>query len=531
MTQVLNIDPSIDLKQCILWQYNNSPKLKALILSKEEWYKNNQAKFWQDWYDKVFNLETANDFGLSVWGEILNFSRNVKTKDGSLHYLTTEQYRLILKGQLLKFNMGATAPEINKWLSVVFAGKGQVYCLDSLDMTAIPIVFRSEPTEEIGWLLGNIDFFPKPAGVGYQIRVIPDTVFGFNGSGLKPFNQGVFSNDYSHVLIPQTGEFQFSITAPDGATVTINGVQQNYCLLTEGSSYTWNVSRDGYISVSGSGTITQDVNIEISEFQLASNTSGATFTLNGQQANGAYFQTGTTFSYSYSVSAIGFYTKTGTGVALQTQALTVNLEAILWNYSLQDIVSDTTGAPVLQTLNAPYTGYYEFELRAEGGYYRSSYGEHGGVAAFRAYLNNGDVITLGKVNGSIYVSGGDPKHGGSGVYVKINDELIAVAGGAAGYDRSGGGGYRGGGGVGSMASAVYYGYSIDGTLANSSTANTDYNAPGAGEWMTIRGYGTAFGGSGYGNPNYSVQLITGNSSDGTGNFGKGSISINYTGAN
>ena len=138
---ILNIDPTIDLKQCLLWQYQNSEKLKSLILSKQDWYSVHQAQFWQDWYDKVFNIDTANDFGLSVWGQILNFSRNVTAKDGSLHYLTTEQYRMILKGQMLRFGMGASAPEINKWLSVVFAGKGVCYCIDSYDMTAIPFVF------------------------------------------------------------------------------------------------------------------------------------------------------------------------------------------------------------------------------------------------------------------------------------------------------------------------------------------------------------------------------------------------------
>lgn len=329
--KVLNIDPSIDLKQCLLWQYTNSEVLRNLIVAKENWYKENQAQFWQNWYDNIFNINTANDFGLAVWGQILNFSRNVTAKDGTLHYLTREQYRLILKGQLLKFGMGASAKDINDWLATVFEGKGQCYCVDKLDMTAIPFVFSGVPSEEIGWLLGNIDFFPHPAGVGYEVRVIPNDVFGFNGSELQPFNQGVFQNDYSEILVPPaTDSYQFSIEAPQDATVLINGEDKRYALLEDNTEYTWSVSKNGYISASGSGKVNSaDINIAISTFTIKNTAGLGTVFINSQSANGAYFQTGTPFNYSYSVGAAEYIPVSGSGTATQdysvsASALTIN---------------------------------------------------------------------------------------------------------------------------------------------------------------------------------------------------------------
>jgi hypothetical protein len=65
-------DYSIDLLQAILWQYNDAAKLQSLLEQKQEWYDEQYSAFWEDWYRDVFDLRTANDFGLSVWAILLN---------------------------------------------------------------------------------------------------------------------------------------------------------------------------------------------------------------------------------------------------------------------------------------------------------------------------------------------------------------------------------------------------------------------------------------------------------------------------
>lgn len=491
---ILNIDPKIDLKQCLLWQYQNSEKLKSLILSKEEWYQTHQAQFWQDWYDNVFNLDTANDFGLSVWGEILDFSRNVTAKDGSQHYLTTEQYRLILKGQILRFGMGATAPEINNWLATVFAGQGAAYCLDSYDMTAIPFVLRSDPSDEIKWLLGNIDFFPRPAGVGYEVRIVPNTIFGFNGSGLQPFNQGVFSNDYSNVIQPSDPDmYQLSINAPAGATVTINGESVRWALVELNESYSWSVSQTGYVTASGSGTMREDTNINISALQI-NNTAGigtsyinnqeaegaffqtgtnfaftysvgangyipasgsgtisnnrtisisrvlinptpagANVTLNGQNARGAFFVTGTSFAYSYVVSYPGLVSTRGNGYA--TSNTVINAQAISGNWQINNIATNETGGvSTAGTYTVPFNGTINLTMAAEAGRYRSYDGGYGAKATVsNISVNQGDVLRFMKISGA-YANYGGWAYGGSGIALYINDNLQLVVGGGGGAD-------------------------------------------------------------------------------------------------
>ena len=543
--QVLNINSNIDLKQCLLWQYQNSPALKSLILSKEQWYKTHQAEFWQDWYDNVFNLDTANDFGLSVWGQILKFSRNVKDKQGAMHYLTTEQYRMILKGQVLRFGMGATAPEINEWLSVVFKGKTNAYCLDSLDMTAIPFVLMSVPTPEIAWLLGNIDFFPRPAGVGYEIRIVPNDIFGFYGSNLRPFDQGVFANDYSDILQPSDPDmFQVSINAPEGATVTIDGENTNWALIETGTEFAWSVSKSGYISASGTVTVTGDTNIDIStlkinnttgsgtsyinnqqaegaffvtgqpfEFEYSvglsgyipvsgegtvannrtisisrllinTNPSGATVTLNGQTANGAFFVTGEVFEYSYTATYPGLVATSGSGYVTENSIVQAKLGQ--GTFTASNITSDNgqTITSIGQYV-APANGIISLNMAAQG---IEAYGAKATISNLT--VNQGDTLLFKKINGSRELG----YYSGCGVAMYINNVLKFVLGGGANR-LAGGAGYVGGNPSGT---------SIDGTTGHSTSYNLQ-NGDGGRYSYSI--YGThAYGGSGYNSLPSSVSI-------------------------
>lgn len=71
-TTIQDFDYSIDFSLPILWQYAEATNLLNLIAAKQVWYNTNFTQFWTNWYKNVFNLLTANSFGLSVWSYILN---------------------------------------------------------------------------------------------------------------------------------------------------------------------------------------------------------------------------------------------------------------------------------------------------------------------------------------------------------------------------------------------------------------------------------------------------------------------------
>jgi hypothetical protein len=212
---IQQFDYSIDIEQALLWQRNTAEALTSLIQSKQRWYDENVTRFLNQWYDDVFNLDTANDFGLSVWSIILdlplfqgvnvdppgkpifgfgtynqnfengNFS-NINQKTG----LTTEEKRLLLKLRYFSLATRDDIPDINSFLAYVFEPYGTVYVLDGEDMT-MTYVFSYSISENLLEIMLQYKLLPKPAGVLLKTVILTKPIFGF-GTYNQNFENGNF---------------------------------------------------------------------------------------------------------------------------------------------------------------------------------------------------------------------------------------------------------------------------------------------------------------------------------------------------
>jgi hypothetical protein len=215
--RVQALDFSIDLLQAILWQYNDAAKLQSILEQKQTWYDENYSEFWEDWYRDVFDLRTANDFGLSVWAILLNipltitsggtpstnlwgfgpfrknFNRGTFAPSTSGIKLTTTQKRLVLRLRYFQLVTRGAVPEINRFLDYVFEDFGKVYILDGLDMT-INYVFTFLPPSQLRFVLESYDVLPRPAAVGVNYVVLVRDTFGF-GPFHTNFNRGNFGSN------------------------------------------------------------------------------------------------------------------------------------------------------------------------------------------------------------------------------------------------------------------------------------------------------------------------------------------------
>ena len=192
---ILNYDPSVDLTKHIFWQYNNAPAINSLINAKQNWFNRNQTEFWNDWVKNVLNITTANDYGLSIWGALLQVPR-VYNVEGDDITLTTNQYRTVLLARLKLLHTRATVPEINKLLKFLFGQYGKAYVVDNFDMT-ITYRFNFNLSALQLAVLQNVTLLPRPAGVQAVIVASDNVVFGFNGSGAQPFDNAPFAT-YIH---------------------------------------------------------------------------------------------------------------------------------------------------------------------------------------------------------------------------------------------------------------------------------------------------------------------------------------------
>lgn len=216
MTGVQEFDFSVRLTRAILWQYEDAANLRSLLEQKNDWYAENQTGFWQDWLTDVFDLRTANQFGLAVWGYILGLKLYVNTPPdagqpvvgfndpsfanfdngnfgsttGSSYLLPVATQRIALQLRYAQLTGSGTVPETNRLLARVFGGLGAAYLLDYGNMHQ-QYVFDFPLTADLIYLFNNYDVLPRPAGVESHYIDGTLTYFGFNSFNAN-FDNGNF---------------------------------------------------------------------------------------------------------------------------------------------------------------------------------------------------------------------------------------------------------------------------------------------------------------------------------------------------
>ncbi|QKN82054.1 DUF2612 domain-containing protein [Scandinavium goeteborgense] len=206
--KIQQFDFSLDLMKVVKWEYDQAPNLINILSLKQEWYGANHEQFWVAWERDVFNLLTANDFGLNVWSIILelplysvsgasptdypafgfadfglNFGNsNFATDADTVNRLSVEQKRDLLRMRWWQITSDGSMPSINHALNDVFGA--DVYALDGQDMT-ITVVYQKVLPNLMMNLLIEFDLIPRPSGVLINHLVKPRDAFGFANYGLN----------------------------------------------------------------------------------------------------------------------------------------------------------------------------------------------------------------------------------------------------------------------------------------------------------------------------------------------------------
>lgn len=217
MTTIQAFDFSVDLMRALLWQYNDAARLEALVRQKQEWYDESQTAFWEDWIADVFDLRTANDFGLAVWAIILNAPLTVASgvdpddkpvwgfgayrenfENGNFAgtsgtALTAEQKRLVLRLRYFQLVTRGTIPEINTFMAYLFGGLGSAYVVDGYAMDLL-YVFNFPLPSALELILTEYDLLPRPAAVKVRYVVIGDA----DGWGFGRYHENFENGNFNH---------------------------------------------------------------------------------------------------------------------------------------------------------------------------------------------------------------------------------------------------------------------------------------------------------------------------------------------
>lgn len=173
----------------ILSQYANSLILTTLITNFAQYV--DQTVNMDNFYDDVFNIDTAQGHGLDVLGRIIGVVRTV-TLPGDVNYfgfqeagswfgfnegvfytglqstpnfiLSDTAFRLLLFAKAISNISDGSIPSINQLLLNLFPSRGNCYCTDGGDMTmTYTFVFSLSVVERA--VLEQSGALPKPVGV------------------------------------------------------------------------------------------------------------------------------------------------------------------------------------------------------------------------------------------------------------------------------------------------------------------------------------------------------------------------------
>lgn len=222
------IEIPFDYNDTIISQYGNSPRLRALIDDFDLWV--GMGPRVDQFYDYMYNIETAKGYGLDVWGRIVGVQRILEVAVGdylgfeeaipgsdpwnqgpwysgqpvtSNYALSDDAFRLLILCKALANICDGSIPAYNNLLMMLFPGRGNVYVTEggvpalylgfkeatdpgmeqpwnqgiwysgqSLDPMTMTYTFTFQPTPVEVSIIFNSGVLPRPTGVEAFIVIL-----------------------------------------------------------------------------------------------------------------------------------------------------------------------------------------------------------------------------------------------------------------------------------------------------------------------------------------------------------------------
>lgn len=216
---------TFNVEDTILSQFANSPTILSLINSFSSAV--DPSANIDAFYELVWNIETAEGYGLDVWGRIVGVQRVLEVPGGVIDFgfeeagdvsaapfnqgvffngtpatsnftLSDDAFRTLILAKALANISQSNIHAYNTILMSLFPNRGNAFVTDSGSMQMnLVFMFPLQPFE-IAILLQSGAFSP-PTGVGFNVMVAATPTFGFAeaGESAAGFNVGTFFSGFS----------------------------------------------------------------------------------------------------------------------------------------------------------------------------------------------------------------------------------------------------------------------------------------------------------------------------------------------
>lgn len=173
----------------VLSQYANSPIIMQLVQNFAAYF--DQTQNIDSFFDVIFNISTAQGYGLDVWGRIVGVSRVIEVATLSFGFqeagtlsatgfnqgaffaggaltnnvsLADDAFRTLIFAKALSNISDGSISSINEILLLLFPNRGNCYIVDGLNMTmTYTFTFVTSDVEKA--IIQGSGILPKPTGV------------------------------------------------------------------------------------------------------------------------------------------------------------------------------------------------------------------------------------------------------------------------------------------------------------------------------------------------------------------------------
>lgn len=183
------IYPTFDVSKTIISQYANSPALRSIL--EDMAAAVDGATLFNSFYDNIWNLNTANGYGLDVWGRIVGVGRVLRVPtdvdyfgfvesvdgypfDEGIFYnnlavtqnftLADPAFRRLILAKARSNIWDGSILGVNQILMTLFWEYGNCYVDDGLDMT-MTYTFETRLSPVDYAIVAQSGVLPRPAGV------------------------------------------------------------------------------------------------------------------------------------------------------------------------------------------------------------------------------------------------------------------------------------------------------------------------------------------------------------------------------
>lgn len=179
-----------DVWETVISQYANSPIITTLINDLADAI--DPTVNIENFFDQIMNVDTAEGYGLDVWGRIVGVNRVLKVASGPRYWgfyqglpdydpfmqspwymgqplttnyaLTDDGFRVLILAKAFANICDGSINAINVLLKTLFGSSGKCYCTDGLDMTmTYTFEFPLSPLQAS--IVENSGVLPRPVGV------------------------------------------------------------------------------------------------------------------------------------------------------------------------------------------------------------------------------------------------------------------------------------------------------------------------------------------------------------------------------